>query len=148
MDILKILVTDGVIALAPRCISFAGNPSKHTDFASSRDWITLRNPPPPSHHWEVEDLLWGTDFAIYWETRFCWLHMHRSFCQSSRFWQNLKVLHNPYQAHILDCSGVITGSTGFGGGGGAHRFFHDLSEEQHPYFAHILIGCCPDFAIT
>ncbi len=71
--------------------------------------------------------------------------LHRSFCQSSRFWQNLKFLHNPYQAHIWDCSGVITGT---GLGGGAHRFCHYLSEEQHPYFAHIPIGCCLDFAIT
>ncbi len=51
---------------------------------------------------------WGTNFAIYWATR---------FCQSSRFCQNLKVIHNPHQAYMWDCSGVITGRVGFEGEG-------------------------------
>ncbi len=45
MDILKTLVTDRVMVLAPRCISVAGNPSKLTEFAFSRDWRSLSTKP-------------------------------------------------------------------------------------------------------
>ncbi len=75
--------------------------------------------------------------------------LHRSFCQSSRFWQNLKVLHNNYQAHIWDCSGVITGSTLFGGRGtqilplfewGAASTVCPYSNRVLPRFCHNLKG--------
>ncbi len=65
----------------------------------------------------VEDFSWALILPFIGQPDFAGPSLHRSFCQSSRFWQNLKVLHNPYQAHICDCSGVITGNTGFWGEG-------------------------------
>ncbi len=41
-----------------------------------------------------------------------------------------KVIHNPHQAHIWDCSGIIIDSACFGGAGGHTDFGKNLKGES------------------
>ncbi len=49
-----------------------------------------------SHHWVVEDFSGALILLFIGQPDFAGPSLHHPFCQSSRFWQNLKVLHNPY----------------------------------------------------
>ncbi len=104
---------------------------------SIKGWT--KNNPHESHMWDFSEVITrGGGFLV--GHRFC----HLLGYQILLILQMLsKVIHNPHQAHIWDCSGVITGSVGFEGEGDTQI----LPEEQHPYFAHIPIGCCPAILI-